>query len=786
MFDINLYNKIVSVSQDIAEHLSINAGLYLFYIGTTLISLHYLNQRKKLKAVFFTICGLIWVSSFKSTFGLIGNLGADSFHEANSFDASEAVFWLQTFFSQFSISIHFRTFLFCSFVTAIFYFVDRKLRLPNHISTRHQLLLKLSVGWVFIVTAMLSSAWGALSLFYKNTNSFVEVSNNFVNITPVAFANPQVNIMLYIGESTSIMNMGIYGYPRKTTPELENFMQKDDGFIKFHNIFSTHTHTSPSLLEALSINATSSDEIVPIDRRRRVSIVDVLNSVGISTELISNQGATGTWNQASSVIFKNAKQKFSTKNRLLGNADHKVRKPWDHAFFNENITSQKLNSLKSTLLVFHSYAGHGRYLDNIPSEFHQTVDDYFIGKSPLSITGRVNSISKVEAYDSAVRYIDFSVTNALKSVKGSSKPWVLIYFSDHGESVFTNRAHDSSRFIHEMARVPLVMYFNNAAKAAVPNLYNQYSLRAKKLNTSTLAQLPSTLFDLFAVKLDTDIGSVIGSDIAPQPIVVRETKEGISAVNLSVKPLTNSLVDKTDSATEHFVSSRQEAVNRPTICYHRSNTIAKALRGSLVSNCLEIDIVIDENGEVFANHPPAQNTGLKLEDVFNAVKSNENLSFWLDGKNLASRKSCSGLLSFLAIDKQRKSNLLVEFPSDSHQAKVEISDCVQDLKAQGFIRVSYYVPTKLAINCSDSLKSGKYFYDVPSCRMLKEDLTDAYQSKLFTDISFDYAGIKAIESISITNDFVWNIWHVKTSDLPLINPSRFGMVILRNNDPNNM
>lgn len=783
---VNEISKLATLEKEIVEYLPQNSGAYLFYVGTTILSLQYLRLRKKLKSKVVFLVGILWIATFNSTVGFLGNLGTDSLHEAKSFDMKEALFWLQTFLAQFKLSLPFKTFIQYSAIAFGIYFLVRILFFLFRVEEKHDSYLKFSLGSIFILVALNQSVMGTVSLYSKNTQAFENVANNFINPVPPVNASPKLSVLLYIGESTSIMNMGLYGYPRKTTPLLSQLENKLKGFIKFDNVISTHSHTSTSLLEALSISVVDSENSLPIEQRRRISMVDILNKADITTELFSNQGASGTWNQASSIIFKNAKRTFSTANNLLGNADDRIKKPWDHDFFNENFTQDKLDSNSHSLIVFHSYAGHGGYLANIPKEFRNPVDDYFKGKNTAAISGQVDSLKSVEPYDSAIRYIDYSVSNALELVKNSDKPWVFIYVADHGDAAFLNRGHDSSRFIHEMVRVPFVMYFNAAAKNAAPEMFKEYSDLSKKKNISTLAQLPATLFHLLGVTISTDITPVIGAPITPAPIVVRGINEGMAAVKLSAHPLMDSLIDKTDSATAHFVASRIYEPDGPLICYQSTNTIAKALRGSLVTNCLEMEIMVEEGDKVLVHQPHAENTGLMLEDALSAVKARSNLSFWLDGKNLSSSKNCNGLLSFLKIHKLPESQILIEFPFGSHVAKAEIGDCVNELKTMGSVYTSYNVPTEDALNCSKALMDGKIFTSESSCRALEDDLTAAQQSNLFTDISFDYGAVKAIEALSVASHFRWNTWQVKASELESIKPSRFHMVILTNDDPNSM
>lgn len=763
-------------------------GLYLFYSGTLIFAWQYLRDKEWLKAILIFIFGLIWIFSFESTIGYFRNLGTDSFLEAQNFDIIEAIFWLKTFWLQFNFSLTTEEFfLYTSVAITIFIFVETILFFFRTDLKKNK-KIKFYFAKILIICSIIFSIWGTIDLFITKKHLFAQIQNNFTNPSPDVKSNPKLSVLLYIGESTSTMNMSFYGYPRKTTPLLDLLKINEKGLIKFDNVFSTHTHTSPSLLEALSLSLKAEDYLVPITQRRRVPIVNVLNKANIKTELYSNQGQAGTWNQTSTVIFKNAEKKiFSTNNRLLGNNDHKIEKPFDHEFFNKSFTKNSFNSsLEHSFYVFHGYAGHGEYRDNIPSNYRNNVDNFFEFIEPSAVTGQDNSINLIEEYDSAIKYIDYSVTNAIKFIKYNKKPLVFVYFSDHGESVFTKRGHDSSRFVHEMVRVPFLIFFNDAARQIAPDLYKKYYLLSKNKNISSLAQLPSTLFDLFGVKVIGNTMPVIGELVNPKPILIRQTKDGITGVNLSTNELDYELIDKTDSATNHLISNQiLNEINDPVICYHRSNTIAKLLRGAMVTKCLEIDIVVNDD-EIFVYHPPSKNTGLKLKNVFFSIHNSNINSVWVDGKNLNSSRSCNKFISYLKNNKFYKSKILLEFPSYSHSAKSDIKECVEELKKLNNIYRSYYVPTKDILECSKALKKNLSFNESPYCKSLKLDLIEAKNSKLFSDISFDYRGIEAIRNLNFIQEFRWNTWNLELSQLKEIKKYNFRMLILNNDDPNNL
>jgi len=61
-----------------------------------------------------------------------------------------------------------------------------------------------------------------------------------------------LSVFFYIGEATSRLHWSLYDYFRATNKKLEKF-NNQNSLIIFDNIYSTHTHTSPSLLDTLTI-----------------------------------------------------------------------------------------------------------------------------------------------------------------------------------------------------------------------------------------------------------------------------------------------------------------------------------------------------------------------------------------------------------------------------------------------------------------------------------------------------------------------------------------------------
>ena len=182
----------------------------------------------------------------------------------------------------------------------------------------------------------------------------------------------------------------MYDYFRATNKKLEKF-NNQNSLIIFDNIYSTHTHTSPSLLDTLTIKDENNDDnkIKIASEYKRFTLTDILESKSINTKLYSSQAKSGSWNSASSIIFKNANKKIYSSKYNLGNANNiNIDKPYDHEFLVSLIKEIKKDTINKNFYVFHSYAGHGNYKKNIPKSYHQKVDNFYSRFNNEAIFGK--------------------------------------------------------------------------------------------------------------------------------------------------------------------------------------------------------------------------------------------------------------------------------------------------------------------------------------------------------------------------------------------------------------
>lgn len=568
------------------------SGEYLFFIGASLMAALLLARRRWVGATAVFGLAVLWLTFHLPVSLYLESLGADSFAEVRQFDLDEARFWAQTMGETVQPDFSLKKFLAYLAVSVISFYGLRWMFHRRGLSSRLYVLSKLGLSMGLMALAFHQTTAKALAFYLENTEKFHATAANFSHPPPQLKLPAQpVDLVVYIGESTTTMNLQLYGYARPTTPELSRMAAMDPQLLVFDHVFATHAHTSRSLLEALSFGVDDSQKYLPITERRRISVVDVLRTAGVQPRLLSNQGQGGSWDQASSVIFRHSHNTFRTRAQAADT-------PWDDEFFEAQLRALEPPPAGKPQVVFlHSYAGHGPYHLNIAPRFRQPVDAQLQQLSPEQVVRNPGvSLERLEQYDAAMRYVDFSVSKTLQMFKHAERPTIVLYFADHGEGVYAGLGHDSARFRHEMARVPLLIYFNDAAARARPQQLARYRQLAGTGHTATLAQLPSTLLDLLGARiLDAQTPMlqtpVVGEAAELPPIMVRQTVEGITFVNLSgqpapaVTPLGLPLFDRTDEDTRRYIEARTHTQVAQQACKQPARTLEEMSRHTLVLRC---------------------------------------------------------------------------------------------------------------------------------------------------------------------------------------------------------
>jgi len=698
---------------------------------------------------------------FSFTIGTINHMlkgvGSDSFFELQNFQISEALFYLTTvdsFFSYFKLNRFINAEIIFLILILLTYFLKRKINLKNYFYP----------GLFLILT-------GLILFIYKNTVSFQANSvtfellqksfkyEPFSNVSPI---KSNLKVFVYIGESTSAMNMSLYGYPRNTTPNLQKISQEN--LIKYSPVWTNYTLTTSSLLRALSI-IKNEDKKKFIPNQNRASIVDVLNNFGIKSYYYSNQGHGGYDNFTSSIIFRNsALKKLSPGETLFGNPDNREKKLFDHEFFSPliNTINSDLNN-KPEIYFFHSYAGHGPYEDNIPSEYRTKIDSLYTDDTNYRIfkDPQKNYKENIEAYDSTIKYIDNTLSEIINKLNNFDEPIIFIYFSDHGENVFNNLSHEPSKLTPEMISVPLLIYFNKSAKKNYEDKFLHLKKQSKKNNLSLLSQLPRLFLDLFNIEGKEiskiyEIPPEIGSYIQDKYFIIhdRETNQGREYIDITSPPFKENY-NGTNSMAGFLISYNKNYNNK--VCMHASNNFESIFRGLISGNCLEFDLVI-EGDKMNVYHPPKKTDNpLTIENLINETTKKTN--FWIDGKNINEVENCYVLHKFIEKNKFNFKNILVEFPHNTNFKNTNLSSCAKKISEISNVKIDYYIDTDTGKRCLfDSNKNA--------CQDIRKKIEEISLIPFIKNISFDKNLWPIIEKNNdIIKKFTLNSWSYSAKEI---------------------
>ena len=240
--------------------------------------------------------------------------------------------------------------------------------------------------------------------------------------------------VLVIGESQNPLRMSAYGYHLPTTPWLDS-VKNDPNLLLFQQAYSCQVLTVPALTYAL----TAKNQYNSLQLEQAVSLIDVAKAAGYRTVWLSNQVRYGAWGTPVTVIADEADQKIWI-NSHQGNT-------LDTEYYDGELIRrlQEVKPSDKMLIVIHLMGNHISYHSRYPAEFDKFKAD-----------------GKRSEYDNSILYNDHVMQQLLEQVNRWPEFKGLVYFSDHGESVDRELAHNPDNFIFEMSYIPLYMYFSPA------------------------------------------------------------------------------------------------------------------------------------------------------------------------------------------------------------------------------------------------------------------------------------------------------------------------------------
>jgi heptose-I-phosphate ethanolaminephosphotransferase len=288
--------------------------------------------------------------------------------------------------------------------------------------------------------------------------------------------------VLVIGESENKDHMSLYGYPRRTTPWIDDQISHPN-WIRFNHAYSNHTHTVPVLMFAL----TGASQYNGKDYSRLPSILDVTKAAGFRTYWLSNQLGLGPWDNVVSAIASTA-DVYVKINSHIG-------KDIATDYFDSELVERfrqlkgKINNADNNFIVFHLMGNHFNYCNRYPPAFAQ----FGSPKDNLSepYEGRHINISpeakrSIDCYDNSVAFTDFVLQQIFAEAQTLPGLRAFVYLSDHADDVDAGLDHDSQRFTFKMTHIPLMVWLSDKFRANQPDVAETLADHANAVWTNDL------------------------------------------------------------------------------------------------------------------------------------------------------------------------------------------------------------------------------------------------------------------------------------------------------------
>lgn len=517
-------------------------------------------------------------------------------------------------------------------------------------------------------------------------------------------AEPQTYVVL-VGESLTRNHMQLYGYWRETTPALTRLRGE---LTVFTDAVSPHSHTDYSL--ELVLTLAKQDNGLKFTDPENYGLIELLRAAGFSTWWISNQNSFGPWDNKTAVLARAAEHVHYTGAR----SGPFIWGPYDEALL-EPYAAALRDPAPRKVIFLHFLGNHIEYAKRFPPQARVFTD--------FPSAAQVGALSKaypkpglINDYDNAVRYHDQLVARLIEMLRATARPAALVHFSDHGESVYGQKAHYWREFTHDHVEVPLLLWFSPQYAALAGGTVAR--ARANATLPFALEDLPHLVADLAALesKVFERERSPLSEAYRPRP---RPLFEGTALYEEADDPLLNARRTVAGLAAAH-------PKLRGTLWAHRVNTLGKMTEAARAFAGAEIDVLYDAESAAFlVNHPPDPPSGLTLDALLeHANRLNPALALWLDVKNLNEANGRQALEALERLERRHaiRARALVE---TDHTGPVAAA-----LRAAGY-RTSYYLPPTLLAQGTECDRA--------------DGVQRAVLERRFAAVSYDWRGRQWVE-----------------------------------------
>lgn len=323
---------------------------------------------------------------------------------------------------------------------------------------------------------------------YLSNRSIISDSRDTYTQTAASADTTAVDIFFVIGEALRADHLSLNGYGRETMPRL----RLEHNLVSFDSIYSDYTHTFASVPAIMTRNNPDS----PDARFEEQSFITLMKNAGYRSAWFANQDLSASYiyfaHEADSLVTVNASRSLNSF------------APWLDSDMLPHIDKWLAAGEKSqrSLAVIHTIGSHwwyGAHYSNGDNNFKPDADSREV--SALSREQLINS------YDNTILATDKFLGNLIDMLR--ERTAVLIYYSDHGESLGENGIYFHAADCEPLHHPAALIWWSDSYERAYPE--KTAALRSNRHRNTTTASAFHTVLDAAAITtapLDTTLSLV--------------------------------------------------------------------------------------------------------------------------------------------------------------------------------------------------------------------------------------------------------------------------------------
>jgi glucan phosphoethanolaminetransferase (alkaline phosphatase superfamily) len=278
--------------------------------------------------------------------------------------------------------------------------------------------------------------------------------------------------ILIIGETSRSHNWQLYGYQRKTNPELLKLSR----LTVLSDFTSTANLTSISLPLILSRATPDSFDV----SYREKTIVWAFKECGFKTYWISNQGIFNS-ELARFTLGVDKVYDLNSGIDFSGNYDEKIF-PYLDSVLNRNDEKQ--------FIIIHLMGSHFRYNFRYPEKFN-VFKPGIDGAFDYMMIRPENREKLVNIYDNSILYSDHVLSVIFDKIGATKTVSAAMFLSDHGENLFDDQrnlfGHGTEIPTQYEVKIPCILFISDKYDSIYPGkVANLKSNKGKRISTSNV------------------------------------------------------------------------------------------------------------------------------------------------------------------------------------------------------------------------------------------------------------------------------------------------------------